>query len=124
MSGSKLFLDTNIIIYLLNGDETLATFLNKNTLYISFVTQLELLSFPSINKKEQKQIEAFVNECKVVDINAAIKKHTINLRREKKLKLPDCIVVASAIYLDIPLITADKYFGNIAQLDCILYEVN
>ena len=36
MSGRKLFLDTNIILYLLNGDETLAELLNKKQLYISF----------------------------------------------------------------------------------------
>jgi len=30
MSGNKLFLDTNIILYLLNGDLTLAELLNQN----------------------------------------------------------------------------------------------
>lgn len=66
-------MDTNIVLYLLGGDDTLADFLNKNTLYISFITQLELLSFSGINKKELKHIEAFIKECKIVDINNGIK---------------------------------------------------
>jgi predicted nucleic acid-binding protein len=41
MSGNKLFLDTNIILYLLNGDETVAEFINGKQLFISFITQLE-----------------------------------------------------------------------------------
>ncbi len=44
MNGNKLFLDTNIILDLLNGDETLAEFLNGKQLYISVITELELLA--------------------------------------------------------------------------------
>lgn len=43
MNGNKLFLDTNVILYLLGGDETLAIFLDKKQLYISVITELELL---------------------------------------------------------------------------------
>ena len=38
MSGNQLFLDTNIVLYLLNGDETLADFLQEKQLYISIIT--------------------------------------------------------------------------------------
>lgn len=34
MNGNKLFLDSNIILYLLNGDETLAELLNGRQLYL------------------------------------------------------------------------------------------
>ena len=48
MNGNKLFLDTNIILYLLNGDETLAELLNQKQLYISVITELELLAYKNI----------------------------------------------------------------------------
>ena len=36
MSGNKLLLDTNAVLYLLNGDETLSDFLEgKNYTYLS-----------------------------------------------------------------------------------------
>jgi len=52
MNGNKLFLDTNIVLYLLNGDETLAELLNEKQLYISVITELELLAFKGITLKE------------------------------------------------------------------------
>jgi predicted nucleic acid-binding protein len=45
MSGNSLLLDTNTVLYLLAGDETLAEFLNGKKLYISIITELELLSY-------------------------------------------------------------------------------
>ncbi len=38
------------------------------------------------------------------------------------MKLPDCIVAASALYLDLPIITADKDFKKIKELNLMLYE--
>lgn len=53
MNGNKLLLDTNTILYLLNGDETLADFLEQKELYISVITELELLSYKNITATEQ-----------------------------------------------------------------------
>lgn len=39
MNGNTLFLDTNIILYLLDGDQTLAELLNDRQLYISVITE-------------------------------------------------------------------------------------
>jgi hypothetical protein len=38
MNGNKIFVDTNIILYLLSGDKTLAELLDRKQLYISFIT--------------------------------------------------------------------------------------
>lgn len=122
MNGDKLFLDTNIIIYLLKGDQTLTTFLNGKQFFISFVSQLELLSFKEITDKEINLIKDFLNHCTVIDINNTIKDLTIDLRKNYNLKLPDSIVSATAIYLDIPLITADKQIRKIELIDTIIYE--
>jgi len=45
MSGNKLFLDTNIILYLLAGDTTLADLLDEKQLYVSVISEMELLSY-------------------------------------------------------------------------------
>jgi len=52
MSGDKLFLDTNIIIYFLSGDKTLAELIDEKMIYVSFVTQLELLSYHGLSSSE------------------------------------------------------------------------
>ncbi|MBK9193293.1 MAG: type II toxin-antitoxin system VapC family toxin [Crocinitomicaceae bacterium] len=123
MSGTKLFVDTNIILSLLNGDETLSEFLNGRQFYISFVTELELLGFPGLSEKERKTIQSFLSHCKITDLNKSIKEEVIRLRSAYKLKLPDAIVLASAIYHDLPLITADKDFKKAeSELNLIYYS--
>ena len=57
MSGNKIFIDTNIAIYLLDGDTSLAEILDQKQLYISFVTQLELLGYQGLNRQQEQQIE-------------------------------------------------------------------
>ncbi|MCK4923234.1 MAG: type II toxin-antitoxin system VapC family toxin [Bacteroidales bacterium] len=122
MNGNKLFLDTNIILYMLQGDETLTELLNNKQFYISFITQLELLSFPGLTKKDISIIERLLSECVIIDINSEIKATTTNLRREFKLKLPDCIIAATSLYLDLPLITADDDFKKVEDLNLLFYK--
>ena len=122
MSGNKLFIDTNIVLYLLNGDQTLAELLHEKQLYISFITELELLAYQGITEVEQKIIEDFVNQCKVITLNNSIKKETIRVRKHYNTKLPDSIIIASALYLDLPLITSDVEFKKVEELTLIQYE--
>ncbi len=48
MNGNELFLDTNIILYYLNGDETLIPVLEDKKLFLSFITEMELLSYSKL----------------------------------------------------------------------------
>jgi hypothetical protein len=43
----------------LAGDETLAVFLNGKELYLSIISELELLSYKKITQKESKTIVSF-----------------------------------------------------------------
>lgn len=122
MNGNKLLLDTNIVLYLLNGDTTLAELLNNKQLYISIISELELLAFKDLTKKEEKIIIDFISQCKVVNINQAIKQETIRIRKVYKAKLPDSIIMATALYLDLPLITADSDFKRVEELTLLFYE--
>ncbi len=96
MSGNSYLIDTNIAIYLLGGDKKIAEVLNKNHIYLSFITELELVAFRDLDEKEIGIINDFITNCTVIDINRRIKDYTIDLRRKYKLKLPDCIVAATA----------------------------
>ena len=122
MSGNQLFLDTNIVLYLLNGDETLADFLQEKQLYISIITEMELLGYSGITKKESTKIEEFIEQCVVLSINNRIKRQAISIRKTYKNKLPDAIIAATALYLNLPLITSDSDFSKIEELELIHYE--
>jgi predicted nucleic acid-binding protein len=122
MSGDKYILDTNIVLYILNGEEDLISFLNHQYLSISIITEIELLSFPSVSKQEIREIESFINQLDVVELDDKIKNLTIAIRKKHKLKLPDCIIAATAIANGIPLITADKQYKVITDLQLLIYD--
>jgi predicted nucleic acid-binding protein len=122
MSGTKLFLDTNIVLYLLNGDKTLAETIDEKQIFISFISEIELLSYRGINLKEKNAIKKFIEECSIIDVNHRIKELSTQFRLKYNLKLPDALVAASAFYLGIPLLTADKDFSKLDELSLILYS--
>ena len=122
MNGNSVILDTNIVLYLLNGDQVLSELLNRKKLYLSFISQLELLGFRGITAKQYTELSKFIQECIVIDINEEIKKEVISLRKNSKLKLPDSIVLATARFLSLPLITSDQDFKSIPFTEIIIYE--
>jgi predicted nucleic acid-binding protein len=122
MNGNKLLLDTNAVLYVLSGDETLAAFLNGKDLYLSIISELELLSYKKINQKELKAISVFLAELKIENITEEVKKKAIQIRINSNLKLPDCIIAATSMALNIPLVSSDKQLSSIKGLDIILYE--
>ena len=122
MSGKEILVDTNIIIYLLQGNDTLAGILQGRQLYVSFITELELLGFHSPSKDRERQIEILLNDCLIIPLSNNIKQQYKSLRQAHKLKLADSLIAATALSLNIPLITADKQFKTIKTLKLIQYE--
>lgn len=123
MSGNNLLIDTNIALYLLNGDTTIAELLNGRDVHVSFITELELLGFQDLKEDDRSVIEEFLSNCIIVDLSQAIKKITIELKQKYKLKLPDAIIAATSIYMNLPLISADRDFERILDLQFVRYEI-
>ena len=122
MSLKEILVDTNILIYLLQGDSTLEEFLQGKQVYISFITELELIGFHARSKEHEAKIEVLLNDSIIVPLSYNIKLKYKALRKSYKLKLADCLVAATALSLAIPLITADKQFKSIKQLQLMQYE--
>lgn len=122
MNGNSLLLDTNIILYFLNGERTLIPILNEKNLFVSFITQLELLSYKEISKTDIKNINDFLSQCSIIDINTHIKEYTINIKKKYSLKLPDSIILATGIYLKLPIVSADAQFKLVEESNLIYYQ--
>jgi predicted nucleic acid-binding protein len=122
MNGNNILLDTNIVLYLLNGEDTLVPLLEDKNLFLSFITQLELLGTRHINPNDISKIKQFVSECTVIDITPGIKELTISIRQNYNIKLPDCIILATSLWLNMPLITADKDFTKVDIADLIYFQ--
>ena len=122
MNGNSLLIDTNIALYLLSGDSTLSEALDGKLVYLSSISELELLSYPGLIKHDEEIVNQFISDCIVIDINKEIKIKTIEMRRAYRLKLPDAIIAATANYLKQPIMTADSDFKKIESIDLVYYE--
>lgn len=107
MSGSGLLLDTNAVLQVLGAPKAITGLAGK-VIFISFITELELYSYPALSGHDLKSIDFFMTKARIVDITKDIKEKTIALRKKNKLKLPDAIICATAMSNDIPLVTGDK----------------
>lgn len=123
MSGNRLCVDTTILLYFLKGDLEVIEMISEMDIVISFITELELLSFPQITDSSRRAISGLLKNCHIVDINSDIKESTIMIRQQSKLKLPDAIVAATAFQSKLPLLTADKQFRTLSGLELIVYEI-
>ena len=116
MNGTDFLADTNALIYLLNGNSCMRPFL-QSKLAFSVISEMELLSFSGITAEEENNIKSLLLDCIEISLSNEIKEKTIEIRKKYKTKLPDAIVAASAIVKNLPLITADKGFNQIEELD-------
>ncbi len=110
-----ILLDTNIVLYFLGGK--LVNPLQSANYSISVITEIELLSYPSLDSDEEKRIISFLNQIAVVGIDTNIKNLTISLRKQYKLKLPDAIIVATAQFLGATLLTNDIRLTNLTEIN-------
>ncbi len=123
MSGKEILVDTNIILYLLKGNDTLQEMLQGKTIHISFITELELIGFKQLTVTEEKKIQTLLDECVIIPLNNEIKKKYVAVRRSYHLKLADAVIAATAIASAIPLITSDKQFKTVNELSLVAYEL-
>ena len=103
----RYLIDTNIIIYHLNGMPEASMFIDNNfkKISISFVTYIEVLSFTFENKEIELEVKKFLNLLKIIKMNNDIIEKTIDIRKKTKIKLPDAIIAATAEIENITLVT-------------------
>jgi predicted nucleic acid-binding protein len=122
MNGKDIVLDTNILLYFLNGDSNVRQFLDDYNPILSFVSELELLSAPEISEAGKLFIKELLEDITIIKYSEEHKEDIIKLRAAKKLKLPDAIIAALSITLGVPLIAADNALRNIQWTDVVFYK--
>ena len=110
----KVVLDTNAVLYFLAG--RLAHDLPHAEFFVSAITEMELLSYPLLRSNEEAEIHAFLDDVTIVDLTREIKGSAIALRRQYRLKLPDAVIAATALYLQAELYTNDSTLLSIPLL--------
>lgn len=109
----RVVADTSALIHLLDGNNAATHILQGCEVFVSFITELELLSSKRNPAALLSRKRALLGDCTILDVNNRIKELVIHLRTRHGLKLPDCIIAATAIHLDLPLVTSDSHFARL-----------
>jgi hypothetical protein len=121
MNGKLL--DTNILIYLskkqLNFENVAAP---GEKLFISVITYMEVLGFNFQSSREKKYIEDICSYLPVLELEKKVVEAVIQIRQQKKIKLPDAIILATAVVHKLELITANTI--DFAGIDDTLTLIN
>ena len=109
MSGTEYLLDTNFILGMLKSIPAVTEVLNTKPLLASqcaysAVTRMELLGFPGITPDEETVIRSAPEKFPYLPIDTAVEDMAIQLRRSRRVKLPDALIAATALCHDLQLL--------------------
>jgi predicted nucleic acid-binding protein len=122
MNGHNIVVDTSVLVNFFNGSLTAKEALKSNDLWISGITEIEILSSPTLTSAEKNLIKEFIKQTTTIDLLVPVKEIAIQLRLSKILKLPDAIIAATALHFDFPLLSYDKAFSKVRGLNFVLLK--
>jgi len=117
----KYLVDSNIIIYHLNNESLATNFLTKNyqDIAISIISYIEVLSF-NFTDEEAIYVKELLSKFKIIDISMDISHKAIENRQKKKIKLPDNLILSTAIVYNLTLVT--RNLKDFTSFDVNLYD--
>ncbi len=129
MAGSKILLDTNVVIALLNRDSAITNGLTDfDEVYLPSIVVGELfLGAMRSHRVEDNisRVESFCRDCAVLNVNASTGRQygEVKSRLMKAGRpIPDNDVWIAAISLQhaIPLLTRDRHFQSVDSLNATI----
>jgi predicted nucleic acid-binding protein len=119
--GKRFLIDTNVLLEYIgkvlppSSNITVDKIISED-FNISVINRIEVLGHPSANK----DIIDFLDLAKQYELTKAIVDQTIALRKVHKIKLPDAVIAATAIFYNLTLVSRNtKDFENINGLEVI-----
>lgn len=104
MVGTKVLFDTNILIDHMSGIAQAGAELGQyQDRAISMITWMEVMA--GSNSEDESRIRAFLSAFLCIPITTEVAERSFVVRKQRKLKLPDAIILATAQAADRLLIT-------------------
>jgi len=105
----KYLLDSNIIIYYLNGDKNIRSFIEQNGSIsaISIITYYEVLNY-DFTTKEELIVRDFLDDFEVLSISKNIINQALKNRKIKKIKMADNFILATAQIFGFDIVTRNS----------------
>ena len=106
MSGRKLLLDSNIVIYIAKKELAPEVFaIAEDAIFLSDVSFMETLGYTFSDESEKQAIENLLSVLFRLPIEEVVVQKVIALRQTRRMKLPDAIIAATALVHDCVLVT-------------------
>ena len=118
MNGTKIVFDTCVVLMMLKGKCELSSLgIDEAFRYISVITRMELAAKQNMKREEEEAIRNFIADVTVSPLDEEVECKAVEIRRTTKIKLPDCIIAATAIVLDAVLVTNDVHLLHLSRPD-------
>lgn len=115
MNGRYL-LDTNTIIYYLQGQPEWVRFVDDTPMterFASIITRMELLSWRGLTETGENRVKAFLTDLTIIGVTEEVELAAVALRKSTGVKLPDAIITATALVSNATLITRDQRLAGL-----------
>ena len=101
-----MLLDTNIVIDACKlGGAWLSPWTRHPEAACASVTRVEALGFTGISSGEDEAIREFLGEVLSYPLDDEVVESAVRLRQQKRMKLGDAIIAATALEYGVPLVT-------------------
>ena len=103
--------DTNTAIYYLQqqfppgAEKFMDDLLKDEQPVISAITEIELLCWKTATDKDLDVLRNFISDSLVIELEQPIKLKTADIRKARRIKLPDAIIAATALVYDLTLLS-------------------
>lgn len=117
MSGIKYLLDSCFILELSKRNPEVLTVIREKSIHlsecaISTINRMEVLGYKEITSEESHHLSILLSKMLKIPISDLTENRVIELRKTHKIKLPDCIVLATALNNHLELLTLDTGLKN------------
>jgi len=105
----KYLLDTNIIIYYLEGHQKTYDFVRKHkeVSAISIIVYYEVLNYP-FTQEQEILVKDFLNIFEVIGLSSEVVNSALRNRKEKKIKMADNFILATVQVHGLQLVTNNE----------------
>jgi predicted nucleic acid-binding protein len=109
MSANEYLIDTNILIYHTSGSQVTTDFITNlianNSFNISILTKIEFLGWDRHTPEGFEKCKKLIETATIYPVDESIANKAIDLKREKKIKLADAVIAATALLNNLKFVT-------------------
>ncbi len=112
MPANEYLIDTNILIYHTSGSQVATNFISDliahHSFSISILTKIEFLGWDQHTTDGFEKCKRLIETATVYPVDEHIANKAIDLKREKKIKLADAVIAATALLNNLKLVTRNS----------------